>query len=96
MTWTEHVLPGVIVLGTGVGVANNHRDGGAGGFALEQPREHFQPIGFLARCRQQIRSGPSPVEFVLDGVQIDFDTRTYTVDHHAEGRSMAFAKGRNA
>ena len=77
-------------------VADNEADGRTRGLSLEQPREDFHAVAFLARRGQRALSRAAAVEFVLHDAEVYADACRHAVNHAADGRAVAFAERRQA
>ena len=81
---------------TGVVVANQKGNGGAGGPALEHPRQDFDPIGLISLGGESALAGTTSVEIVLEVLLSEGEPWWAAVDHHADAGAVALAPGGEA
>ena len=85
-----HVL---VVAGSLVLVAHQHGDRGAQGCrSIQQAAEHLDPIRFLARGGDVTLTGPAPIQFLLDLLQIQIQPGGTPLHDHADATTMGFAE----
>ncbi|RMM20765.1 Alpha/beta hydrolase protein [Pseudomonas syringae pv. aptata] len=89
----EQVFDRRIVLGFLIGVADQQADGGAGGLALEDPRENLDFIGLLTLRGVAAGARLAPVEVALQVLQVQFQPGRAAVDDSDQRRAVAFAGG---
>ena len=92
VTGAGQIADGGIVLGMLIAVADHHAKGRAGGFALKHAGEHLYLIRFLPRGGQRAVSGGTAAEFCGDEVHVHGNAGRNILQHHADGRAVAFAK----
>ena len=83
----------LVVLRVLVGVSDDKPDGTACRLAFKDPAEQFHPISLLTGRSELALSWSSPVELLLDEVQVDVDACRHTVDHTTDSLAMALSKG---
>ncbi len=96
MAGTEGLGDVAIVLAALVLVADQERDGRAGGPALEHAGQDFRGVGFLSLGHMARGAGLAPVEFVLDVTLRQCHAGRTAVDHAADGRAVGFAEDGDA
>ena len=90
-----HVPQVFVVLGPGVGVADDRGQGGAAGASFVQARQEFRPVGLLPG------GGPGPgprspaVEEGLQLLQVHFFPGGQAVHRHPDGRGVGLAEHRH-
>ncbi|RMV62333.1 Alpha/beta hydrolase protein [Pseudomonas syringae pv. pisi] len=89
----EQVFDRRIVLGFLIGVADQQADGGAGGLALEDPRENLDFIGLLTLRGVAAGARLAPVKVALQVLQVQFQPGRAAVDDSDQRRAVAFAGG---
>jgi hypothetical protein len=60
----------------------------------QDPAQQFHHIAFAPRRAQWGAARSAPVQFLLDGGQVQLQPCGTSVDHATDGGSMAFAEGR--
>jgi len=83
---------GAVVLAALVGVADQERDGGAGGLAFVHAREDFHRIGLVALGHVAAGAGAAAVQVGLDVRFGERHARRAAVDHAANGRAVGFTE----
>ena len=89
----KHVFEGRVVLGSGVGVAHQHRDRGAQRDALEHSRKNLDLVGFAPLRGERALARAPPIHLALQLGRVHRDPGRHAVDHHAHRRAMRLAEG---
>lgn len=84
--------PFCIISAAGVGVADHHGDGGAGGMAVDHTAQKLHHIRLGAGGGKPISAGAAAVHPLGDVRFIHRQPRGQAVQHSADGGTVAFAK----
>ena len=87
-----------VVIGTGpsVFVADHHGDRGASCESIGNSRQNLDLVRLVALGCQTALAGSTPIELMLDAVDVYGQTRRYSVDDNADSTPVALTKGRQS
>ena len=77
-----------VVFGAGIGIVDDHGDGGAGTPPMEDARQDFCLVFFLALGDDFGLPRPPPCQFLLHEGLIDFQPGRAAVEDHTDGAAM--------